>query len=652
MKTFRQFVTFVLLASLTPAAAAAGQPFEIDPARTGPPISQYIYGQFIEHLGHCIYGGLWAEMLQDRKFGYAVTDNYDPWATKEDASWNSGPFRYLNASPWRAVGPPGTVSMDANQPFTGVHSPLIHLAGDGSPAGISQDGLALVKGKTYVGRVVLRGDPGAAPVTVQLTQDDGRILAQSVKKLSGQFQTFPLKFKAGSSSENATLAILSNGKGSFAIGAVSLMPSDNINGWRGDTLALVKQLDAPVYRWPGGNFVSGYNWRDGLGERDHRPPRANPAWTGMEPNDVGIDEFMQLMRMIGAEPYISVNTGLGSVQQAADEVEYFNGSRNTPMGRIRAANGHPQPYQVRYWAVGNEMFGTWQLGYMPIDQYIAKHNAVAAAMWKVDPSIQLVGVGDIGTRTGMGVWSDVMLRNCATSMNLISEHTYVKEQTNLLAHVEQLAQAIHRVAEAHRQYLHDIPGLAERRIRVVMDEWNYWYGPYIYGELGVQYHFKDTLGIAEGLHEYFRDSDIFFMANYAQTVNVIGAIKTSRTAAVFDTTALPLLLYRHHFGSIPILLPERDGHLDISAAWTADKKAITVAMVNPENNDRDLVIDWSGVTFKNHAQRWIIHNPDPQSFNEPGQTPSVAIVRSEVSTDGNNLTAPGLSVVLYRLDLR
>jgi alpha-N-arabinofuranosidase len=270
----------------------------------------------------------------------------------------------------------------------------------------------------------------------------------------------------------------------------------------------------------------------------------------------------------------------------------------------------------------------------------------------VDPSIQLVGVGDIGTRTDMGIWSEVMLRNCATNMNLISEHTYVKEQTNLLAHIGQLAQAIHRVAQAHRQYLHDISGLAQRQVPVVMDEWNYWYGPYIYGELGVQYHFKDALGIAEGLHEYFRNSDIFFMANYAQTVNVIGAIKTSPTAAAFDTTALPLLLYRHHFGSIPILLPERDGPLDIAAAWTADKKAITVALVNPESNDRELLMDWSGVTFKKHAQRWLIHNPDPQSFNEPGKAPAVAIVQSDASTDGRSLIAPGLSVALYRLELR
>jgi alpha-N-arabinofuranosidase len=185
-----------------------------------------------------------------------------------------------------------------------------------------------------------------------------------------------------------------------------------------------------------------------------------------------------------------------------------------------------------------------------------------------------------------------------------------------------------------------------------MDEWNYWYGDYIYGELGVQYHLKDALGVAEGLHEYYRNSDLFYMANYAQTVNVIGAIKTSPTAAAFDATALPLVLYRHHFGTIPIQLPEKTGHLDISAAWTADKKAITIAVVNPENEDRQLAIDWSGITFKNKADQWLIHNPDPQSHNEPGKKPAIAIVASQVKTDGRQLTAPALSVVLWRLDLR
>jgi alpha-L-arabinofuranosidase len=153
------------------------------------------------------------------------------------------------------------------------------------------------------------------------------------------------------------------------------MPADNIDGWRQDVVDLLKQLDAPIYRWPGGNFVSGYNWQDGIGLRDKRPPRKNPAWKGVESNDVGSDETMQLMKLLHAEPYVALNIGLGGIQEAANEIQYFNGSVDTPMGKLRAENGHPKPYGVKYWAVGNEMYGDWQLGHMPLAEYVQNTTA-------------------------------------------------------------------------------------------------------------------------------------------------------------------------------------------------------------------------------------------------------------------------------------
>ena len=174
------------------------------------------------------------------------------------------------------------------------------------------------------------------------------------------------------------------------------MPADNILGWRADTLALLKELDSPVYRWPGGNFVSGYDWKDGIGDPDRRPPRKNPAWKGVEPNDVGLHEFMDLMREIGAEPFVAVNTGLGEVDAAAEQVQYANGAADTPMGKLRAENGHPQPFGVEWWAIGNEMYGDWQLGHMPLEQYVEKHKAVVDAMRAVDPTIRPIAVGAVG----------------------------------------------------------------------------------------------------------------------------------------------------------------------------------------------------------------------------------------------------------------
>ena len=170
------------------------------------------------------------------------------------------------------------------------------------------------------------------------------------------------------------------------------------------------------------------------------------------------------------------------------------------MGRLRAANGHPDTFPVRWWAVGNEMFGQWQLGYMPLAEYVKKHNAVADTLRLVDPAARLVAVGSVGA------WDEGILAGSAGHMDLISEHIYHKELAEVDAHSRQLADDIDRIALAHRGYRSTIPALKGRDIRIAMDEWNYWYGPYVYGELGVQYHLKDALGIARGLHAFFRNS--------------------------------------------------------------------------------------------------------------------------------------------------
>ena len=353
----------------------------VDAAKKGVPLSKYVYSQFIEHLGRCIYGGIWAEMLEDRKFYYPV-------GVKE--------------SPWKAI---GTVTMSGKDPFVGKQDPVVTLPG-GTPAGIVQQGLGLVADKEYVGRIRLSGTPDAAPIEIRLIWGDGKSDCQviRVEKLSGEFTKTPLEFTAKKSTDDGRLEITSVGKGSFRIGTVSLMPADNIDGMRPDTLALLKELDAPLYRWPGGNFVSGYDWRDGIGDPDKRPPRKNPAWLGVEHNDFGINEFMTFCRYLGTEPLVVVNTGFGDPHSAAEEVEYANGSADTPMGRKRAEQGHAEPYAVKWWGIGNEMYGGWQLGHMKLGHYTIKHNETVDRMREVDPDIVTVGVGDVGP------WSEGMLR--------------------------------------------------------------------------------------------------------------------------------------------------------------------------------------------------------------------------------------------------
>ena len=244
-----------------------------------------------------------------------------------------------------------------------------------------------------------------------------------------------------------------------------------------------------------------------------------------------------------------------------------------------------------------------------------------------------------------------MLTLAGSHMNLISEHIYCQEKPELVAHARQLAGEIRRKADAHRTYRRQIPAVAERDIRIAMDEWNYWYGDYIYGELGVRYQWKDGLGVAIGLHEYFRNSDLYFMANYAQTVNVIGCIKTTAVAAAFETTGLVLKLYRNHFGTIPAKVSEAPEPLDISAAWTQDRKALTLAIVNPEERPHQLALQWANASPSSRARGWLITGSSPSEYNEPGVPQRIKIQETETTLDFSKLKVPPLSVILYRFEV-
>jgi alpha-N-arabinofuranosidase len=262
-----------------------------------------------------------------------------------------------------------------------------------------------------------------------------------------------------------------------------------------------------------------------------------------------------------------------------------------------------------------------------------------------DASITLVGVGEVGA------WTEGMLTNCAENMSLISEHFYCQEAPGVMAHVGLIPNQVKRISEAHRRYRKTIPGLAARDIRIALDEWNYWYGPHVYGELGTQYFLKDALGIVAGLHEFSRQSDIVFMANYAQTVNVIGAIKTDKRTAVFDTTGVVLALYRREFGTIPVEVGGAPEPLDVAAAWTENGRALTVSIVNPTKQTQSIDVQAEGVTLPATARLWLVTGPDERSFNAPGKPAQVAVKDTAAAPVGSRLTVPPMSASLYRFEV-
>jgi alpha-L-arabinofuranosidase len=631
----------------------------LDAGKTGAPINPFIYGQFIEHLGRCIYGGIWAEMLEDRKFYFPITADYAPYRSLEDTA-----FPVVGGSPWEILGNAADVVMTRESPFVGDHAPRIRAG-----TGIRQRDLGLVADKEYEGYLWAKPIGRSAELEVALVWGESAD-QRATKRLTfrgGKYSQRAFAFVSRAGGETCGMLEIRVLRGEVQLGPPSLMPGDHVRGMRPDTLALLKQLDSTIYRWPGGNFVSGYDWRDGIGDRDRRPPRKNPAWTGVEHNDFGTDEFIAFCRELGTEPMIAVNTGFGDAYSAAQWVEYCNGTSTTIGGGWRARHGQQRPFGVKYWCVGNEMFGPWQLGFMQMQHYTLKHNLVAEAMRKADPTVILTAVGDLETinrqhdpdqaKSGK-TCTHIMLEQCADHMELISEHFYQgrlpwtqEGRVDRLTHVALMKESIRKKAEGHRKLQASLPNLNGRVIPIAMDEWNYWHREYVYGELGCIYELLDGLGVAAGLHEYFRQSDLIHMAHYAQTVNVIGAIKTTRTAAEMEATGLVLQLYRARYGQVPLIIEQDFGPHDVAAALTMDGRTLTLGVMNPTDSEVALLPSITGARAKGPITRWHISGPSPSAHNTPGEPRQVDIHQTDGIAANGTLDVPPLSCAIFSIPL-
>ncbi len=553
--------------------ASPSQPIvaHVDAAKTAAPISPYVYGQFVEHAGNMVYNTLWSEVVDDRKFYYPVGPK--PTEEPKPRGPGAGFFGRLDSGPgrWNPVGPAESVVMDTAHPFVGDHTPLVKLA-DGEPRGIRQTGVKLTPGATYQGRIQLAGDP-TAKVTVSLVWSTVPGAPRHTVTLGGlkpEYQKFTFTFPAETAGL-ADLEITATGSGSFHIGAVSLMSADNVEG-RPEPIAVLKSLRSGVYRFPGGNFVSAHEWRDGIGDPDRRPPIKDPVWGAVGSNDIGTDEFLTMCRLLEVEPYITVNAGSGDEWSAAQWVEYTNGSADTVMGRQRAANGHPAPYGVKFWGVGNEMWGNYQYGYMPLKQFLWKHNEFAKAMRRVDPGITLIACGAMpDTMTGAkqalllgkdivpdylspADWTGALLVDCFDNIDFISEHFYNFGGTHFgLAKNDQVpndpkepitdwmrrgANHVRIKVEEYREYEKRLPQLVAHPKPINLDEWAYIGGSH-----------EAYPAYAWIFHEMFRNSDLYQMAaqTFATSLLTRDTVHPQLTAS-----GLVFKIYRDHFGSIPV----------------------------------------------------------------------------------------------------
>ncbi len=674
-----------LLASAQTPAASPPVAAQIDASKTGAPISPYVYGQFLEHAGNLVYTTLWSELLEDRKFYYPVGPK-PPKDDKAKPAPGAGFFGRRDPGPgrWNPIGPGDSVVMDAKNPFAGDQTPLVTLAG-GEPRGIRQTGVKLDKGESYDGRVQLAGDSTAkVSVSIVWHLDSGDVRQTVVLGQPGRdYRKFTFSFVAENSGA-ADLEVHATGTGSFHIGAVSLMPSQNVQGWRPAPIAVLKSVRSGVYRFPGGNFVSAYEWRDGIGDPDRRPPVKDPVWGTINSNDVGTDEFMTMCRLLEVEPYITVNAGLGDAWSAAQLVEYANGSVDTPMGHRRVANGHPEPYHVRFWGIGNEMWGDYQFGYMPLKQFLFKHNQFAKAMKRVDPSIVLIACGAMpDTMTGAkqalllgkdvvpaylspADWTGALLVNCFDNIDLISEHFYNYGGThfNLAVNAQvpndpnepvtdwmrRGANHVRIKVEEYQEYEKRLPQLTAHPKPLNLDEWGYRGGKY-----------ESYPAYAWIFHEMFRHSDLYQMAAHTFATSLLS--RDSAKPALNDN-GLVFKIYRDHFGSIPVEVSGNSPQpkpteppggeqpsvnagsatfpLDVVAAWTADHRTLTVAVLNPTGVEQPLQLAIAGTDLAGTGMLWRLASTRDDA-KEPviTSTPLAAIPAA--------LTLPRFSVSIYEL---
>lgn len=428
-------------------------------------VHPHIYGHFIEHLRDCIYNGLWAEMLQNRKFG-----GHDV-------------LYYGIVLPWLPVGPgPAVRYMHDNRIFyvpgmaegRGQAQRFQVEQTDGRPHGIAQDGLALRAGRRYQGRLVLRAEGLTGPVEVSLGGEHGPADRHVIAGVGPEWQTYTFVLTAPRDDDRGRFSITVRDAGALWVGCASLMPDDHFHGWRRDVLELVRGLKPPIVRYPGGNFVSGYRWQDGIGERDRRPVRFDHAWNVYEPNDVGTDDFMIWARELGTEPYLCVNMGDGTPEEAAAWVEYCNGPADSRYGALRAQNGHPEPYDIIYWGVGNECYGNWQIGHVDAETYAHEVVAFARAMRAVDPRLKLLAVGGMPDR--WPDWNAALARIAGAEIDYITLHHYARDNADTPPD-ESYAMTVSapdRIADLIARSRRDIDANAPagKFIPISFDEWN------------------------------------------------------------------------------------------------------------------------------------------------------------------------------------
>jgi alpha-N-arabinofuranosidase len=535
----------------------------------------------------------------DRPNGQIVLGVSDSAATFRNikvASLDGAPLSEETPSParhWAMVGTP-TASMDHKNPLNSAVS--LKLTADGSGEGVQQHHLAVRQGDTLRGSIWLRG---AAPagVTVRLMDGTKELAGQHINGIGSEWKEFALKLYPPLASAEATLQIVSVGKATLWIDQISLTPDSSLahGGFRPDLLKAMADLHPAIVRWPGGSFVGNYNWKQTIGPQEKRIGKR--GWDEWDPLDFGVDEYMQLMRTLDAEPLIVIYMGPQGaqdrtkfIQDARDFVEYCNGPATSTWGRKRAENGHPEPYRVKYWEIDNEVWGT------KTDNYVKAIRDFGAAMKAVDPTISLIacGSGNFGGQWGEG--DIAIIDQVADLVDYLSIHRYEG--------ADRFASGPSRAELFWGQLAQRIAQSKNPKMKLFVSEWNaqstdWRTGLYAGGELNA-----------------FEESPIVGMATPALWLRHVTAPSLDNAFINFDQSRwfpapnyVVMKLYRDHFEPNLLRVTGAPPEVNIVATESSDRKDLVLKMVNTSDKAMDVHVRLSG-SFLVTGGTWFQIAPD------------------------------------------
>jgi alpha-L-arabinofuranosidase len=588
------------------------------------PINRMQGGQFMEPLCD-VLPSMTAQQVQSTSF-----EDETPWNYSYKAAIDKA-YR-----PWY---PDGSVhvtaySFDTNNPFNGKRSQKIEIPLAHTWAGISQDGFVLESGHSYRLRLHMRSE-GEVPVRASLHGDGGMLAGPvSIRPGSTEWKVADILLTPTRAARNATLTIEFEGPGTLWIDRVYLIDAKAVLGiWRPDVVKALKDANAAIVRF-GGSAIETFEWSDTIGDWDHRAPYPDDPWGGLQENFVGVEEFVQLVQYVGAEPLICLRWTGRAPQDAANEVEYFNGSSDTKWGQLRAKNGHREPYHVKYWEVGNEVGGA---------EYDASLTGFGEAMRRVDPSIKILS----------SYPSRNIVKLAGSVLDFLSPHEYsVGDLNGTENELKQLRDIIQQDAKG-------------KDIRLSVTEWNA-----SGGDWGLKRGMLQTLGNAMICSRYqnmmHRYADLIEISNVSNFSHSFAGGQIQPGSGYFYTIPdySAQMLYQRAAGSFPMRV-DRSSPLsfylrepDLDATLSADSKTLRIYSVNSTPNLRKVsfTLPQSLGTIA-IADSYVVGDlntvPDSEAMNSPDDPHRVSTQTKKLVLSGNKFDygfAP-FSITLLEIQL-